>query len=119
VAIRYTSNGLHAAAKALLPPLALGTFRPDREHEKRLPCDAELRRWHKSFGPTMKASYEESTRRAIEKHLAPYFGNRDLREIREADLLGFVQFKMKAKLAPNTIRNSLEISDAATGHVSR
>ena len=33
-------------AKKINGALALGTFKPDREREKAIPCEAELWRWH-------------------------------------------------------------------------
>jgi integrase len=54
----------------------------------------------------MKPSYAASVAGVIENHLAPHFGSRDLREIREEDLL-FAQAKIEAGLAVNTIRNAL------------
>ena len=78
--------------------LALGTFRPDPPSA--LPCDAELRQWHTAYSPTMKYSYRLSTRTVIDKHLIPFLGSTDIREIREIDLLRFVSLKLDAGLAP-------------------
>ena len=47
-----------------------------------------------SYGPTMKPSYRKLTKGLIDNHLAPYFGERDLRGLREADLLTYVQAKL-------------------------
>ena len=97
-------------AKKINAALALGTFKPvdsRLEPPKPLPCDAELRRWHRTYSPTMKPSYETNTLGLIERHLAPYFGTRDLREIGEEDLLGFIRVKIDEGLAPSTIRNAL------------
>jgi site-specific recombinase XerC len=96
-------------ARKINASLALGTFAPDREREKALPCDAELRRWHATYAPTMKLSYETLTRGHIETHLAPHFRGRDLREIRETDLLAFVRAKLDQGLAPKTVRNALSV----------
>ena len=57
----------------------------------------------------MKPSYEIVTKGLIEKHLVPFFGDRDLREIEQPDLLRFIQVKLEAKLAPKTIRNALSV----------
>ena len=60
-----------------------------------------------SYEPTFKPSYALSSRNVIETHLAPYFGSTDLRNLREADLLGFVKARLDAGLRPNTVRNAL------------
>jgi integrase len=57
----------------------------------------------------MKATSEVSTRGLIENHLVPYFQARDLREIREADLLAFAKAKVDAGLSPKTAQNALSV----------
>ena len=42
-------------------------------------CDAELRRWHRTYRPTFSTSFERESERIIDSHLAPFFGDRDLR----------------------------------------
>ena len=96
-------------AKKINAALVLGTFSQSPETEAHLPCDEELRKWHSTYSPTLKLSYEVLTGGLIENHLVPYFGSKDLREIRESDLLGFVQKKMDDGLAPKTIRNALSV----------
>jgi integrase len=88
--------------------LALGIL-PVERTEEALPCDAELRRWITAYAPTFKPSTQGESRRIIETHLVPFFGSRDVRELRESDLLKFVQVKLEAGLAPKTIRNTLSI----------
>jgi hypothetical protein len=80
--------------------LTLGTFVPDPARPKPLRCDAELRRWHLTYAPTFKPSYQGEAERIIENHLVPFFGPKDLRELRETDLLDFVRAKLDAGLAP-------------------
>ncbi len=92
-------------AKQINAALALGQFDPDRDRV--LPCDAELRAWHRTYAPTMKLSYETLTMGHIERHLIPYFGSRDLPEIRESDLLDFARVKLDAGLSAKTIHNVL------------
>ncbi len=94
-------------ARKINASLALGTF--PSESAKPLPCATELRRWHAVYSATMKPSYVVLTRGLIENHLAPHFGERDLREVREADILEFIGVKRQAGLAPTTIRNSLSL----------
>jgi len=76
---------------------------------KPLVCDQELQRWHAAYAPTFKPSYEIEARRIISYHLIPFFGSRDLRELREPDLLEFVRVKLDAGLAPKTMRNALSV----------
>ncbi len=96
-------------ARKINAAIALGQFGLEEEAPEPLPCDAELRRWHRTYTPTMKASYEAHTRRLIDQHLVPFFGSRDLREIGEPDLLAYVRAKLDAGLAPSTIRNGLAV----------
>ena len=94
-------------ARKINAALALGTF--STEQRRTLPCDAEIRRWHTAYAPTMKLSYRLSTESLIRIHLVPFFGSKDLRELREVDLLAFVRRKLEDGLAPRTIRNALAI----------
>ena len=93
-------------ARKVNAAIALGQYGAAKERQAALPCDAELQRWLTSYAPTMKPSYEESVRGLICNHLVPYFGDKDLRNIREADLLSFTRSKLDAGLAPLTIRNA-------------
>ena len=99
-------------AKKINGALALGTFQAQSGREKSLPCDEELRCWHRTYGPTMKPSSELSTRGLIENHLAPYFQSRNLREIREADLLKFATTKVDAGLSPKTVKRDWAVARA-------
>jgi integrase len=92
-------------AKQVNAALVLGTFDPDSG--KALPCEDELLAWHRTYSATMKPSYEVLTQGHIDRHLVPFFGSRDLREIREADLLDFARAKLDAGLSPKTILNVL------------
>ena len=94
-------------AKQINAALALGQF--EVGGKKPLPCDVELRCWHANYAPTMKHSYETLTEGHIRNHLVPFFGGRDLRELREVDLLDYVRAKLADGLAPKTIRNTLSI----------
>ncbi len=94
-------------AKKINASMALGTFAPDSEAEKPIPCDQELRRWHATYVATMKPSYDVLTKGHIEKHLIPHFGSQDLGELQESHILGFVQAKLSEGLSPKTIHNVL------------
>ena len=95
------------AARKINAKLILGEYSASRQ--ERLGCAEQLRIWHRTWAPTMKPTYEQLTRGLIDKHLAPYFEDRDLREIREADLLRFIRVKLEAGLSPKTITNALSI----------
>ena len=94
-------------ARKIDAALALGAF--PSESARMLPCATELHRWYSAYAATMKPSYAVLTRGLIKNHLAPHFGERDLREIRETDILDFIRAKREAGLAPMTIRNSLSV----------
>ena len=96
-------------AKKINAALALGTFAANARESRPLPCDGELRRWLATYAVTMKPTYEILNRGLIENHLAPHFGAKDLREIREADLLEYIRVKMASGLSPRTIRNGLSV----------
>jgi len=96
-------------AKQVNGAIALGQYGVSKNEQVPRPCDAELHRWLTNYAPTMKPSYEESVRGLICNHLAPYFGNKDLRDIRETDLLSLTRIKLDAGLAPLTIRNALSV----------
>ena len=96
------------AAEEINHRLALGQYKPE-EREKPIPFDARLREWHRTYAPTFKYSYEITSRALIENHLAPFFGSKCLREVREEDLLRYIREKQAAGLAPSTIQNGLTI----------
>src|SRR5262245_36311348 len=81
------------AAKELQRRLATGELdgKPEAEREDALPFDAHLRDWHLRHSVTFKPRYQESSQIVIENHLVPFFGPKDVREIREADLLDFIR----------------------------
>ena len=87
----------------------MGTFRAGAEDSKPLPCDAELQRWHTTYAPTFKPSFEVESARIIKNHLNPFFKSQDLREIKEEDLLRFIDEKLRAGLAPATILTHLSV----------
>jgi integrase len=96
-------------ARKINGAIALGTFGHTEPEAKSLPCDAELRRWLATYGPTMKHTSEVSARYLIERHLAPHFGPKDLKAIREGDLLEFARVKLDSGLGSKTIRNALGV----------
>jgi len=68
----------------------------------------------------MKPGYEEHTRGLVERHLVPHFGARDLRELREEDLLAFVQKKLeRASPRPRSGARSGRFAARARGSSQR
>ncbi len=80
-------------AKKINAAIALGTSTVEQETSEPLACDEQLRRWLDTYSPTLKPTYVTLTRGLIENHLAPHFGDRDLRRMREANPLDFVRAK--------------------------
>jgi len=76
-------------------------------HEEPLPIDVELRYWLEAWTPAMKPGYQALVAGVIETHLVPFFGSKDLRQLREEDLLRYVRAKLADGLAPPTIRRHL------------
>ena len=77
--------------------------------ERKRPCGTELIQWHQTYTPTFKHSFEIESLRIIEKHLVPFFGSKDLREIKDRDILEYIRAKLDASLAPLTIQTHLSI----------
>jgi hypothetical protein len=96
-------------AEKINAALALGQYRHPSERKKPAPCTDALLRWHRTYRPTLKRTYEISTKGLIENHLAPHFKCRDLRQIREADVLAFARVEIDQGLAPGTIKNALGV----------
>src|SRR5262245_53553295 len=90
---------------------ALGFAEPERTPEtpEPVPFGPSLREWPRRHSVTFTPSYVEPRLGVIEGHLEPPFGTRDLREIREADLLDFVKATLEDDYAPATILNALSI----------
>ncbi len=95
-------------AETINAALALGSFGSE-EREEPLPCDVQVRAWYRTYSPTLKPSTADLYSGLIETHLAPFFGSRDLREIRDRDLLDYIAAKVADGLKPKTIRNGLSI----------
>lgn len=95
-------------ARQVNAALVLGTYRLGEERATEVRCPTELSRWHATCGPTMKP-LPQAHRRTHRQPPRPYFGDRDLRALREADLLTHVQAKLDDGLAPETIRNAMSV----------
>jgi len=61
----------------------------------------------------LSPTYEETARASIERHLVPYFGDRDLRDLRRADAHGFAEWMLGRGLSVSSIRNALSLARRA------
>jgi integrase len=87
--------------------LALGTFEPEAAQVQQIPFGPHLREWHARYSVTFKPRYQETSLAILENHLVPFFGDRDLCSIREADLLDYIRVKLDAGQKPTTILTAL------------
>ncbi len=108
-ATRVHKREAEEIAKKINGALALGSFAPDAEQEKPLPVGPHLLEWHRRYSVTFKPRYQETSLGLLERDLVPFFGERDLRSIREADLLDYVRLKLDAGQKPATILTALSI----------
>jgi hypothetical protein len=88
-------------------PIELGTFGLGKRDDGILHCDRELDRWLAAYTPTLKPATRKLYAGVIENHLKPHYGDRDLRELREVDMLDFVSAMQAKGLGPKAIENSL------------
>lgn len=72
-------------------------------------CAAELRKWQATWAPTFKRSYAYEVEKTLTKHLIPHFGDRDLRELTEDEVLHYISTKLDDGYAPKTIENHLTV----------
>ena len=97
-------------AHELNAKIALGKFDPDARRSRRAhPVDRALWDWHAAYRPTFSASFEACSAGYIANHLVPFFGTKDLRDLRDADVLSFIQTKLDSGLKPPTIKNQLSV----------
>lgn len=96
-------------AKKLNAAIALGTYNPGGDKHKPFPFDEHVRQWHRRYSVAFKPRYLETSAGLIERHLVPHFGSKDLREIREADLLDYIRSKVDQGQKPATILNALSL----------
>ena len=60
-------------ARKINAAIALGTFAISEPADEPLPCGAQLERWHATYAPTFKPSFEQESKRIVENHLVPFF----------------------------------------------
>ena len=96
-------------ARQINAALATGTFEPDPKPERALPFDVQIREWHARYGVTFKPRYLETSAGLMERDLIPHYGAKDLREIREADLLDYIGRKLEQGQRPATILTALSV----------
>ena len=96
-------------ARKVNAALVLGTYRPQEPSDRALPAAATLRAHIDAYAPTLKPGTRVLYEGLLENHLAPFLGGRDLRELKESDLLAFVREKTAKGLSPKTIKNGLSL----------
>lgn len=96
-------------AKKINAKLALGDFHPRPDLDLPMPLGPHLRTWYHRYSVTFKPRYRETSLGILDRHLVPFFGDRDLRSIGEADLLDYIRAKLKEGQKPATILNALSI----------
>ncbi len=94
-------------ARKVNATIELGSFRLEKHGEGTIHCDCELDRWFAAYKPTFKPATLKLYAGVIENHLKPHYGDRDLRELREVDMLDFVSAMQTKGLGPKAIENSL------------
>jgi integrase len=94
-------------AEKINAKIALGEYEPSKVRERPLPCSSQLREWLKAYGPTLKPTTAKLFDGFIGNHLCPHFGEQDLRDLREQDLVRFVGVMQSKGRAPGTIKNAL------------
>lgn len=93
-----------AAAVRLEIAQDLGRDAPDTTPA---PASTVLERWLDAACPSMKKGSELLYRGAVRRHLAPHFGETDLRSLTHADLIAFANALVANGAAPSTVRNAL------------
>ena len=74
-----------------------------------LPCDEAVRGWLRTHEPELSPSTAATHRASIEQHLAPYFGDRDLRTLTRDDIRAFAVNRFEDKKSAATITNALSV----------
>jgi hypothetical protein len=89
--------------------IALGEFRGTPTPPEGVMVGQLLRQWHDLYQPTFKPSFERSSKSMIDRHLVPFFGPLDVRDVSEDTLLVYIREKLRAGLAPTTITTQLSV----------
>ena len=74
-----------------------------------LRCDEVLEGWLTNYRHTLAVSTEETAEGLIRNHLAPFFGSRDLRLIRDTDIIAFAGKLMGAGRSEKLTANAVSI----------
>lgn len=92
--------------------LALGEFAAEDKAEpapQPILFGTRAREWHRLYAVTFKPRFHKTSLAILDNHLVPYFGERDLRDISEADLLEYIRRKLDAGQKPATILTALSV----------
>ncbi len=94
-------------ARKVNAQIELGTLQLNNSEQAELPTGRELDRWLEAYRPTLKPATRKLYHGLVENHLKPHFGDRDLRDMREVDILEFVAAMQAKGLGPSAIENCL------------
>jgi len=94
----------HSVVREIDKLLATGTYWAAQEPREETPppllCREALERWLLTYSATLKPSYQVSAGDVIRLHLAPFFGDQDVRELNEERLLEYVRMKLAEPRPP-------------------
>ena len=96
-------------AERINAKIALGEYDPRKRTRKSIPFDDHLRTWHRLYSVTFKPRYRETSETIVNKHLIPFFGSIDIREIGNTHLLEYVKLKLDEGHKPPTILTALSV----------
>jgi integrase len=86
-----------------------GEYDPKKRTRKPIPFDSQLRTWHRLYSITFKPRYRETSETIVEKHLIPFFGSIDIREIGNTHLLEYIRLKLDEGQKPPMILTALSV----------
>jgi integrase len=76
----------------------------------KLPFAATAQEWLRANRLTLSHSYEQTARAIVERHLVPFFGDRDLRALRRSDAAAFAEWMLERELSLSSIQNALSLA---------
>ena len=95
------------AMKRMLAEQAAGTFGKE-EPEAILFCDF-ADQWLRDYAALKKGSTQDDYAGVVSKHLKPFFGDKDLKQITREEVQGFVTAERNAGYSPRTINKVITI----------
>lgn len=83
---------------------------PGARELRGVPFAPTAREWMRANRLALSWSYETTARAIVERHLVPFFGDRDLRDVRRADAAAFAEWMLERKLSLSSIQNALSLA---------